>query len=231
MGLNNQTPAQVARINLPLGQNKWLDLIVISARYKKFNQNLTSDENVSNLTRCYICGKLRFYCAQIKFNNKVRIANYNKYKYIVCKRCKPRFNKLRDKFFDEYYGKNYELVKAKRKKYERMRGKLFPKVLFRYKNKCFYCKKQFKDSDIIQIHHIKELEQGGSNRLSNLAPIHLRCHDKIHSRKGTLIALYNTYKMQQKAVGKQLPKCTSRICYVLINMKSRQCTRIASEIV
>lgn len=37
MGLNNQTPAQVAGINLRLGQNKWLDLIKISAIYKKFN--------------------------------------------------------------------------------------------------------------------------------------------------------------------------------------------------
>lgn len=37
MALNNQTPAQVAGINLQLGQNKWLDLIKISARYKKFN--------------------------------------------------------------------------------------------------------------------------------------------------------------------------------------------------
>lgn len=36
MGLNNQTPA-VAGINLLLGENKWLNLIKISARYKKFN--------------------------------------------------------------------------------------------------------------------------------------------------------------------------------------------------
>ncbi len=35
MGLNNQTPAQVAGINLPLGENKWLDLIKISAKHKK----------------------------------------------------------------------------------------------------------------------------------------------------------------------------------------------------
>lgn len=35
IGLNNQTPALVAGINLPLGQNKWLDLIKISASYKK----------------------------------------------------------------------------------------------------------------------------------------------------------------------------------------------------
>lgn len=31
MALNNQTPAQVAGINLSLGENKWLDLIKISA--------------------------------------------------------------------------------------------------------------------------------------------------------------------------------------------------------
>lgn len=36
MGLDNQTPAQVAGINLPLGKNKWLDLIKISARIRKF---------------------------------------------------------------------------------------------------------------------------------------------------------------------------------------------------
>jgi len=33
-GLNNQTPAQVAGVNLPLGENKWLDLIEMSARLK-----------------------------------------------------------------------------------------------------------------------------------------------------------------------------------------------------
>jgi transposase-like protein len=37
MALNNRTPAQVAGINLPLGKNKWLGLIKISARNKKFN--------------------------------------------------------------------------------------------------------------------------------------------------------------------------------------------------
>lgn len=37
MALNNQTPAEVAGINLRLGQNKWLDLIKISARYSRFN--------------------------------------------------------------------------------------------------------------------------------------------------------------------------------------------------
>lgn len=35
MSLNNQTPAQVAGIDLPLGNNKWLGLIKISAKHSK----------------------------------------------------------------------------------------------------------------------------------------------------------------------------------------------------
>ncbi len=155
-----------------------------------------------DLARCDICGKQRFWCTKIRFGQKVRISNYNKYKYIVCKRCKPHFNKLRDRFFDEYFGAKSAVAKARRKKFEKMRDKLLPKVLLRHNHRCFYCKKKLKDLDIIQIHHIKELEHGGSNRLSNLVPIHLRCHDKIHNRKGTLIALYsNTSKMRRKVIG------------------------------
>jgi hypothetical protein len=37
MGLNNQTPAEVAGINLPLGRNKWFQLIRISALQKRVN--------------------------------------------------------------------------------------------------------------------------------------------------------------------------------------------------
>jgi transposase-like protein len=42
MSLNNKTPAQVAGINLPLGENKWLDLIKISALNNKTNKHKSS---------------------------------------------------------------------------------------------------------------------------------------------------------------------------------------------
>lgn len=55
------------------------------------------------------------------------------------------------------------------------------KLLTRQKGLCNYCKNPFRDTDILEIHHIKPRKEGGKDVLSNLEVIHGHCHDKIHS--------------------------------------------------
>jgi hypothetical protein len=52
-------------------------------------------------------------------------------------------------------------------------------LMSREKGKCQLCGKDFKNQSS-HIHHIKPRNQGGNNRINNLAILHEKCHDKLH---------------------------------------------------
>jgi RNA-directed DNA polymerase len=85
-------------------------------------------------------------------------------------------------------GKSYydgdEIYWAKRLR--RGYGNISPskaKLLKKQDGKCNYCGSQFRDSDIMETHHIIEKKDGGRDEYKNLTLIHKHCHDQLHGKK------------------------------------------------
>jgi RNA-directed DNA polymerase len=47
---------------------------------------------------------------------------------------------------------------------------------------CPICNETFSPNDILQLHHIKSVKDGGTNKLRNLALYHAHCHKQLHSK-------------------------------------------------
>lgn len=52
-------------------------------------------------------------------------------------------------------------------------------IIARENNKCQICKKEY-DGNGWHLHHIKQRKDGGSDRVDNLALVHLTCHEDYH---------------------------------------------------
>jgi len=57
------------------------------------------------------------------------------------------------------------------------------KLLKKQDGKCNYCDSQFRDSDIMETHHIIEKKNGGRDEYKNFSLIHKHCHDQLHGKK------------------------------------------------
>lgn len=56
---------------------------------------------------------------------------------------------------------------------------LYEKVLKKYDDSCGYCNGKFEESDVIEMHHLKPVKDGGSNTVRNLMPLHQACHHAV----------------------------------------------------
>lgn len=56
------------------------------------------------------------------------------------------------------------------------------KLLKRQNGKCIFCDAQFKNEDIMEIHHRIKKKDGGKDRYKNLTLIHKHCHDQWHGK-------------------------------------------------
>jgi len=75
--------------------------------------------------------------------------------------------------------KEYFLKYKERKILSAVKEKLFKK----YDHLCSICGQSLHNNEEIEIHHIKPRSEGGSNRLSNLMPLHNMCHKKVTHEK------------------------------------------------
>lgn len=66
-------------------------------------------------------------------------------------------------------------------------------LLAREKGLCQICKKEFAKGNPAHIHHCKERNEGGTNRIKNLAIIHEKCHIELHE-KGLKLSAPKEYK-------------------------------------
>ena len=73
--------------------------------------------------------------------------------------------------------------------YQNVRGYL----MAREKGKCQLCKKEFSKGDPSHVHHCKQKNEEGSNRVKNLAILHKKCHIRLH-KKGLRLTAPKQYK-------------------------------------
>lgn len=66
-------------------------------------------------------------------------------------------------------------------------------LLAREKGICQLCKREFEKGDKLHVHHCKQRSENGSNKVSNLAILHEKCHTKLHEKNLKLTAP-KTYK-------------------------------------
>jgi hypothetical protein len=68
-------------------------------------------------------------------------------------------------------------------------------LMAREKGKCQFCLKDLKGQKT-QVHHIKPRSEGGNNRTSNLAILHEKCHNELHTKhlEKTLKSISKNYK-------------------------------------
>lgn len=59
------------------------------------------------------------------------------------------------------------------------------KLLKAQSGKCTYCKRDFKNGDLMEVDHIKPLSLRGRNVYSNLQLLHRHCHDKKTAKDGS----------------------------------------------
>jgi len=57
------------------------------------------------------------------------------------------------------------------------------KLLNRQNGKCIFCGAQFRNEDIMEVHHRIKKKYGGKDKYKNLALIHRHCHDQLHGKK------------------------------------------------
>ncbi len=57
------------------------------------------------------------------------------------------------------------------------------KLLKRQNGKCIFCGAQFRNEDIMEVHHRMKKKYGGKDKYKNLALIHKHCHDQLHGKK------------------------------------------------
>lgn len=57
------------------------------------------------------------------------------------------------------------------------------KLLKVQNGKCIFCDAQFRNEDMIEIHHIIWKKDGGRDEYKNLTLIHKHCHDQLHGKK------------------------------------------------
>lgn len=55
------------------------------------------------------------------------------------------------------------------------------KISKKQNGRCPICNEIFSHNDVLQLHHIKAVKDGGTNKLSNLALYHVHCHRQLHS--------------------------------------------------
>jgi RNA-directed DNA polymerase len=77
------------------------------------------------------------------------------------------------------------------------------KLLHKQKGKCRWCELLFRDGDILEIDHIDQ--NHSNNMLSNLALLHLHCHDERHSKLTKTITEKKAPKKQRKKSENELP--------------------------
>ena len=68
-------------------------------------------------------------------------------------------------------------------------------VLSREKGLCQLCVKQFTKGNPVHLHHIIERSKGGTNKANNLAPLHEKCHTKLH-KKGLKLPKNKQFKAE-----------------------------------
>ena len=66
-------------------------------------------------------------------------------------------------------------------------------LLAREKGKCQLCQKEFGKGNPSHVHHCKQRNESGSNRVKNLAILHKKCHIKLH-KKGLKLTAPKQYK-------------------------------------
>lgn len=57
------------------------------------------------------------------------------------------------------------------------------KLLSIQNGKCIFCDAQFRNEDIMEVHHRIKKKYGGKDKYKNLALIHRHCHDQLHGKK------------------------------------------------
>jgi RNA-directed DNA polymerase len=57
------------------------------------------------------------------------------------------------------------------------------KVYAKHNQKCYVCDDTLHNGERVEIHHIKAVKDGGTNKLSNLVALHRICHDKTTHEK------------------------------------------------
>lgn len=75
--------------------------------------------------------------------------------------------------------KQYFLDYKEKKILSTVKEKLYKK----YKHLCNVCGESLHGDEVVEIHHIKPIREGGTNKLSNLMPLHSICHRKVTHNK------------------------------------------------
>lgn len=88
---------------------------------------------------------------------------------------------------EEIYGTDYQ--QGDMLGYQNLRSYL----MAREKGKCQLCKKEFSKGSPSHVHHCKQRNENGSNRVKNLAILHKKCHTKLH-KKGLKLNAPKQYK-------------------------------------
>lgn len=57
------------------------------------------------------------------------------------------------------------------------------KLLKNQNGKCIFCDAQFRNEDIMEVHHRIKKKDGGKDKYKNLDLIHKHCHDQLHGKK------------------------------------------------
>jgi len=84
------------------------------------------------------------------------------------------------------------------------------KIILKVNGKCLQCKKKY-SSDVLELHHIKPVSEGGSNRLSNITVLCPTCHRRVHTGEIPAKDLQSMEKYGKLTPGKKasgLVKCT-----------------------
>lgn len=71
----------------------------------------------------------------------------------------------------------------------RVESNLRMKIYAKYKQKCEVCNETLHNGEKIEIHHIKAIKDGGTNKLSNLVALHRICHAKVTHEKPKIKAI------------------------------------------
>ena len=74
-----------------------------------------------------------------------------------------------------------------RKKLELLHTHRLRELARQQNGKCPICRSRLNNEEELHVHHIIPRSQGGKDRLTNLALVHLYCHQQVHGRKGKLL--------------------------------------------
>lgn len=62
---------------------------------------------------------------------------------------------------------------------KRIVSNLRMKIYAKHKQKCYVCNETLHNDERVEIHHIKAVKDGGTNKLANLIALHQMCHKKV----------------------------------------------------